>query len=210
MTRLAPRLAPRAALVRGAAIAGVAVVALAGCATAESDDAAPAPTSTAPAPTPDEPAPAVFTLPDDCAELIGPDLDAEYAANGVILFSDSDGNGIYEQEESVGQVGGDPFYCVYGQDGVDLSSFEFAAQALAEDGREQLLAELGALGLDESADGDRVIFSQEGDEGTLPAIVHIVLPDGWVTVNSTFGGPDRFAEATDWAEIAVEQLYPAP
>ncbi len=206
MTRSARRLAPRAALVT------VLAAALAGCSPAGGGDpeptTGPEPTASA-SPTPAA-APAIFTLPDDCDELIGPDLDAEFAANGVTLFSDSNGNGIYEQEGSVGQDGGEPFYCVYGQDGVDLSSFEFAAQALTNDAHEGVLAELGTRGLDESADGDRVIFSQEGDEGTLPAIVHIVLPDGWVTVNSTFGGPDRFAEVNDWAETAVEQLYPAP
>ncbi|GAB3133189.1 hypothetical protein [Marisediminicola antarctica] len=206
MTRLAPRLASRAALVT------VMVAALAGCTTAGSGEPEPTtdtePTASA-SPTPTT-APAAFTLPDDCSELVGPDLAAEYAANDVVLFSDSNGNGIYEQERSVGQDGGEPLYCVYGQDGVDLSSFEFAAQALTNDAHEGVLAELATRGLDESADGERVIFSQEGDEGTLPAIVHIVLPDGWVTVNSTFGGPDRFAEVNDWAETAVEQLYPAP
>ena len=204
MTRRAPRLAS------GAALVVVLIAALAGCSAADAGDPEPTtepePTASAsPAPTA---AAAPFTLPGDCSALIGPDLDAEYAENGVILFSDSSGNGIYEQEGSVGQASGDPLYCVYGQDGVDLSSFEFAAQALAEDAQEAVLAELAALGLDESADGNRVVFSQEGDEGTLPAIVHIVLPDGWVTVNSTFGGPDRFAEANDWAETALEQLYP--
>lgn len=196
------RLASRAALVT------VLVSALAGCAPAGEPEPTtePGPTASAsPAPTA---APASFTAPEDCAELVGPDLDAEFAANGVILFSDSNGNGIYEQEGSVGQASGDPLYCLYGQDGVDLSSFEFAAQGLTEEAQAEVLAELATLGLDESADGNRVIFSQEGDEGTRPAIVHVVLPDGWVTVNSTFGGPDRFADVNGWAEAAVEQLYP--
>lgn len=209
MNRLASRLASRAALVT------VIVAALAGCSPAGADEpeetAAPATTtptaSASPSPTP---VPAAFTAPDNCAELVGAGLDAEYAANGVVLFSDSSGNGIYAQEDSVGQLIGDPFYCVYGQDGVDLSSFEFAAQALTEGARAEVLTHLAGLGLDEAADGDRVAFRQQGDEGSLPAIVHIVLADGWVTVNSTFGGPDRFAEVNDWAETAVVALYPAP
>jgi len=206
MTRLAPHLASRASLVT------VLVAALAGCAvvgavepepTAEPEPAASAsPTPTA--------APASFTAPDTCAELVGPALDAEFSANGVDLFSGSDGTGIYTLEAPLGQDGGDPLYCLYGQDGVDLSTFEFAAQGLTNDAHEGVIAELATRGLDEQADGERVTFSQEGDEGSSPAIVHIVLPDGWVTVYSTFGGPDRFAEATGWAETARGQVYPAP
>lgn len=147
----------------------------------------------------------MFTAP-TCTELVGSELEQQLLADGNELFSDSNGGGT-SPSEPIGQDGGDPFACLYGKNLVDLSTFELSAQALDNDEHEGVLAELGTRGLTEQQDGERLLFTQQGDEGTEPAIVHLVYPDGWVTAYSTFGGADRLAEITGWAEIAASQVY---
>jgi hypothetical protein len=88
---------------------------------APSESGSPTP-SAAPAPAPD----ATFTPATSCTGMLGA-LETQLIAEGNVLFSSTDGGGIYFPIEST-QDGGDPFSCWYGKDGVDLSSFELASQ----------------------------------------------------------------------------------
>lgn len=159
--------------------------------------------SESPTPTPEA---GGVTVPTSCTELLGADLEADILSTGVVLFSSTDGTGLYAPIPST-QDGGDPFSCWYGKDGVDLSSFEFAAQPITStDEHEGIMAVLGAAGFTSSTDGDVVTFVQTGDEGSAPAIVHIVRPDGWFTVFSTFGGADRLAVMEGYLDRMVQHL----
>lgn len=163
----------------------------------ESPSASPTPTA----------AQAFFVAPASCTQLLGATLEANVIANGNVLFSGPGGTGIYPGS-SVGQDGGTPIACLYGKDMVDLSTFEFAAQGLTPEAHEGVLAVLKSRGMTETASGDTVTFTQTGDEGTTPAIIHILHPDSWVTVYSTLGGAARLAEITGWANTVVTQVYP--
>jgi hypothetical protein len=184
-------------------------VILAGCgpvvATPTPSPSASSEPEASPSPTP-TPEAGGFTAPTSCTELLGADLEADILATGVVLFSSTDGTGIYAPIAST-QDGGDPFSCWYGKDGVDLSSFEFAAQPITStDEHEGIVAVLGAAGFASSTDGDVVTFVQTGDEGTTPAIVHVVRPDSWFTVFSAFGGADRLAVMQGYLDRMVEHL----
>ncbi len=191
----------------GSLVAVALLASLTGCnPTSPAPTESPSPSaepSSAPSPTQ---APAVFVAPTSCTELLGATLEASVIAGGNVLFSGPGGTGIYPGS-STGQDGGNPLSCGYGKDMVDLSTFEFAAQGLTQDAHEGVLAELGTRGMSESVVGNTVTFTQTGDEGTTPAIIHILNPDSWVTVYSTFGGAPRLAEITGWANTVVAELY---
>lgn len=157
-----------------------------------------------PSASPEEPS---FTVPTSCTELVSVELENEILATGAVLFSSSDGSGIYYPIAST-QDGGDPFSCWYGKDGVDLSSVEFAAQPISStDEHEGIMAVLNSGGFDVELNGDVVTFVQVGDEGTTPAIVHIVQPDSWITGYSSFGGADRANGLRATLELIAAHLY---
>lgn len=194
------------------AMAMTLVAALAACGPAEpepsptSTDAAPSPSATpsaAPAPAPD-PA-ATFTPATSCTGMLGP-LETQLIAEGNVLFSSTDGGGIYFPIEST-QDGGDPFSCWYGKDGVDLSSFELASQPVDQAEHEGIVAVLGGMGFEVSVDGDVATYVQVGDEGTTPAIIHVLRPDSWLTAYGTFGGADRVTVLTGYLDQVAAQLY---
>jgi hypothetical protein len=65
-------------------------------------------------------------------------------------------------------------------------------------------------GFDAVTVGETVTFTQVGDEGTTPAIVHVLRPDSWITGYRTFGGADSVAQINDWLAVVAAQVYPAP
>jgi hypothetical protein len=148
---------------------------------------------------------AVFTAATSCTGMLGP-LETTLIAEGYTLFSSSDGGGIYFPIEPT-QDGGDPFSCWYGKDGVDLSSFELASQAVDQAQHEGIAAVLGGGGFTVTTDGDVVTYVQAGDEGSTPAIVHVLRPDSWLTAFSTFGGADQVTVLTGYLDQVAAQLY---
>ncbi len=194
-------------------ICAVTLAALVGCTPVATDVASPpsgTPTESVVTPQPTtspSPDPAVsFIVPTSCEAMVGPELGAEFSAAGIALFSGTGGEGIYYPIDS-NQSGGDPFSCWYGKDGVDLSTFELAAQLVDQAEHEGIVAVLGGGGFDETIDGDVVTWVQVGDEGTNPAIVHVVRPDSWLTAYSTFGGDDRVTLMLSYLDLVAEQLY---
>ena len=183
---------------------------LAGCAP-EPPAASPSPSTSAsvePSASPSETEePAVYIAPTSCTGLLGAQLESAVLATGAVLFSGPGGSGIYPGP-SIGQDGGSPISCLYGKDMVDLSTFEFAAQGLTQDAHEGVLAELQTRGMTETTTGTTVVFTQEGTEGTEPAIIHILNPDSWVTVYSTFGGAASLQKISGWADTVIAQVYP--
>jgi len=200
--------AQRALLAAAAGI--IALATLSGCApedpkptgtktSAPSESASPTPTAAA------EP---VFVKPTSCTGLLGAKLENELLATGDVLFSSPDGTGIYPGTPS--NQAGTPFSCWYGRDMVDLSTYEIAAQPLTQQNHEGTLAGLQGEGFTETAVGDVVTFSTAGDEGTEPAVLHELHPDGWITIYSTFGGDDRLATMKLWLADVRAQVYPTP
>lgn len=195
---------PRA-LALSAALVSVALASTACTPTPPAPSASPSASSSASASA--SPAPAGFATPTSCTAMLGA-LEAQFLADGNVLFSDPTGAGI-APTAPIGQDGGTPFACLYGMDGVDFSTFELSAQSLTPDAHEGTLAELQTRALVQADEQGRTVFSQEGTEGSDPAIVHLLYPEGWITVDSTFGGAARLAEITGWAD-AVAAILTAP
>jgi hypothetical protein len=199
--------AQRALLAAAAGI--VALLGLAGCAPEDQAPTAAASPEASESPTPTETtAVAEFVAPTTCTGLLGPKLENELLATGDVLFSAPDDSGLYPGTPS--NQAGVPFSCWYGRDMIDLSTYEIAAQKLIPENHEGTLAALQSEGFTETAEGDVVTFSRAGDEGTQPAILHELHPDGWITIYSTFGGDDRLATMRLWLDDIRKQLYPAP
>lgn len=191
--------------------AAVVALTLSGCGTGST----PAPSSSGsgqPEASEGPSSPTSFTPPSTCTELLGAELEAQFFAEGNVLFSDTTGAGLYPSD-SIGQDGGDTFACLYGQDLVDYSTFEVSAQAVDEQEHEGILAELQSRGYVQDEEADRTVFTQVGFEGTRDdpnldaAIVHLLYPDGWITAYSTFGGEARLTEILGWADIVAAQRY---
>ncbi|CAN5256794.1 hypothetical protein BH09ACT3_BH09ACT3_08140 [soil metagenome] len=198
--------AQRALLAAAAGI--VALTALAAC-TPDAPKATESTTS-APVETPSPTAAAepVFVEPTSCTTLLGAALETELLATGDVLFSAPDGSGLYPG--TVSNQAGTPFSCWYGRDLVDLSSYEIAAQPLTQSSHEGTLAGLQSEGFTETATGDVVLFTSTGDEGTEPAVLHELHPDGWITIYSAFGGEDRLTTMKAWLDEIRAQVYPSP
>lgn len=190
----------------------VAVPVLAGC-TPTAPAPSPTPTESAVAsatPTP-EPAPEpVFVAPTTCAELIGPDLEAQFAAENIVIFDSSSGEGIYAGggDRIIAQDGGDPFWCIFGKDMVDLSSFQLVAQPVSsEDEHEGIVAVLGSQSFSQSINGSTVTFSDPGtDTDPLPAVIHQLELDRWLTAYAGFGGYRQLETMTGYLAAMAEHL----
>ena len=189
-----------------------AVPLLAGCTPTEPTPSASPTTAASPSssaePTP-EPEP-VFVAPTTCAELIGPDLAAQFAADNIVVFDSSSGEGIYAGggDRVIAQDGGDPFWCIFGKDMVDLSSFQLVAQPVSsEDEHEGIVAVLGSQNFTQSLNGSTVTFSDPGtDTDPLPAVIHQLEQDRWLTAYAGFGGDRQLETMTGYLEAMAAHL----
>jgi hypothetical protein len=164
--------------------------------------------SATPTPTPTStPEPAVFVAPANCEQMLGAALIAQITSDGHELFSSSDGTGIYYPHESHQQGG---FQCQYGQNMVDLSTFELDAQGLTQQAHEGAISILDAGGYTKTVEGDVVTYAQVGDEMGTQTYLHVVRPDSWITGWSSFGGDTPFAKISSYVATVGQQLYPTP
>lgn len=195
--------------------AGICVALLVGCTPkVEQPQTAPTPSATA-TPTPSaaaEPEPAAgpaFVAPADCSALIGPTLAADFAAKNIVLFDSTIGGGIYTGvgDHAPLQTGGATFYCLFGQDMVDLSSFQLEAQPLSESAHEGVIAVLDTAGLVKTVDGDVVTFTQVGDDKGTPTLIQVLRPDSWMTAWSAFGGDRQVTLLTGYLNEMAVQNY---
>jgi len=195
------------------AVGGLAIAALVGCTPPVPEPTlAPSPSasSASPTPTPD-PVP-VFTTPTTCAELIGPELGAQFAADNIVLFDSTNGEGIYANGFTLIQDGGDPFACLFGEDMVDLSSFQLEVQPVSSQSEhEGIIAVLGSQGFTQSLDGNTVTFTQIGNEmSTEPAIIHVLRLDSWMTASANFGGQLQADRLAGYLDAVAAHLYTTP
>ncbi len=175
-----------------------------------SEGASPTPTGGATAE-----ATARFTLPASCGDLIGADLEADFLAGGSQLLTDQDGSGYSPSLGGVvvsTQKSGTPFSCWYIGDTFE-SAFEIAVQGQTQAAYDDTLAALELDGSVETTDGDVVTFTDigtftdMGDPGNRAATVHVLRPDGWITIASITTGADRIAQINEWLSIVTARVY---
>ncbi|MDH6182585.1 hypothetical protein M2152_002767 [Microbacteriaceae bacterium SG_E_30_P1] len=186
-------------IARGRALMAVAmVVSLAACTPADAETD-PAPAAPVIAGTPAAP---VFTPVSTCSELLGPVLEAEILGGGYVLFSSTPGAGIHYPISST-QTTGSPLSCWYGVDGLDLSTFEIAAQLI----RDRVSVESALAGFVSSGDETVTTWVKEGSPGGEPAVVHVVRDDSWLTAFSAYGGAEQVATMTRYLTTVAENVY---
>ncbi len=196
-------------------VAGVLLAGLVGCApTTPVATSSPSESSSTPSASPTPTAP-VFVQPADCAALIGPTLEAEFAGKDITLFYSSAGDGDFDgQGETIvpTQDLGTPFWCLYGQQYVDGSTFEFDVQPLDAALRATVIAELDATGWPVTTVDGVSTYSLLGTEnGEYDAnYISVVHPDAWITARSTFGGQTSYDLLAGRLAVVTANVYPAP
>ena len=195
-------------------VAVVPVIAVLGLALTACGGQAP-PTPTAPptdaasgAPTPSEaPADQVFTLPDDCTQLLPESRQQAFADQGLTLLGGPGGK--YEQyyadptpEEEAGGIS-----CIWGDEDVPQSIVTVSVAPLSTGTRGATVDSLLAQGLNEAVIDDGISYAQIGDEVSAPAVLNILRDDSWISVIEALGGEAFFDEAVQLAGEAASQVY---
>lgn len=195
-----------------AAAASVLLVALAACAPEEPAPAEPvAEPTTAPEPTPEpsepsaEPSPEpelVFTQPADCTAILPDTRVGTLEAQGLTLLG---GPGSLYGDEYFGDqtpeqlIGG--MSCVWGQEGVDLSTILFSVAPLNDVSRESTINDLVAQGyVPFEREDSSLAFGVLGEEGVGPAIYNLITDDAWFSVLNSLGGQTGFDESVLFTE----------
>lgn len=174
---------------------------------AEPETPQPEPTiveSTEPAPQPE-----FFTMPADCTTILPQSRLDAFAEQNLELLGGP--GGVYGDEyffdPTPEQLAGG-ISCVYAEDGVDLSSLLISVAPITAANRAGIVNDLTAQGLNEATTDDgAVTYSQQGDEGVVPAIYNVITDDSWISVISTFGGEVFYEEAVTLATEVAGEVY---
>lgn len=201
----AVRFLPMRARTLPSVLALAVVVAIAGCAekqptAAEQPSASP---SASPSPTA-EAAPTSFTQPTTCATALPTARIARLEGDrGLVLLGGPDGRYGLEYaldpspEERAGGI-----TCIWGDGVTDVSAVTVSIAPVTPASRAPIVAQLIDQGLNETVEGDAVVYWQQGDTDEQPAIVNVVRDDSWISVIQTVGGPDAYDEALVLADEA--------
>ncbi|HET8957039.1 MAG TPA: hypothetical protein VFM95_01145 [Microcella sp.] len=194
------------------AAASVLLLALAACAPDEPAPTEPVAEPTAeptPSPEPSEPSPTpspepelVFTMPADCTVILPVDRVGTLEAQGLTLLG---GPGSLYGDEYFGDqtpeqlIGG--MSCVWGQEGVDLSTILFSVAPLNAASRESTINDLVAQGyVPFEREDSSLAFGVLGEEGIGPAIYNLITDDAWFSVLNSLGGQTGFDESVLFTE----------
>ena len=169
----------------------------------------PEPTPTAVETTEPEPEPVFFTMPADCTTILPQSRLDAFAEQNLELLGGP--GGVYGDEyffdPTPEQLAGG-ISCVYAEDGVDLSSLLISVAPITAANRAGIVNDLTAQGLNEATTDDGAItYSQQGDEGVVPAIYNVITDDSWISVISTFGGEVFYEEAVTLATEVAGEVY---
>ncbi len=169
----------------------------------------PEPTPTAVETTEPEPEPVFFTMPADCTTILPQSRLDAFAEQNLELLGGP--GGVYGDEyffdPTPEQLAGG-ISCVYAEDGVDLSSLLISVAPITAANRADIVNDLTAQGLNEATTDDGAItYSQQGDEGVVPAIYNVITDDSWISVISTFGGEVFYEEAVTLATEVAGEVY---
>lgn len=197
-------------------LVGTVALALVGGLTACAPETEPAAEPEVPSPTPTavetaepEPEPLVFTMPDDCTTILPASRLDNFAEQNLSLLGGP--GGLYGQEyffdPTPEQLAGG-ISCVFAEEGVDLSSLLISVAPISAANRAAIINDLTAQGLNEATTEEgAVTYSQQGDEGVVPAIHNLITQSSWISVISTFGGPIFYEEAVTIAGEVTGEVY---
>lgn len=192
----------RASRLVAALTGGLLAVGLGACAAEpiEAPEPIAAPT-TAPEPEPatePEPEPElVFAMPTDCTEILPTARVASLEAQNLQLLGGPGsiyGDDFFFDETPEQLVGG--ISCVWGQEGVDLSTILLSVAPLNAATRAQTIDDLIAQGyIAYDRDDSSLAYGLIGDAGGPPAIYNLITNDAWFSMLNSLGGRAGFDES---------------
>jgi hypothetical protein len=196
-------------------VTAAAIVLLAACVppTASGDEtpsADPDPTPTATSTNPSTSVP-VFAQPRDCVDILTPETQAAFEADGLELLGGPGGTygGEYFPEETAEeQVGG--ITCVWGDEDVLSTTVVISVAPVSSATRSGIVSDLIAQGLIESQIDGAITYAQIGDETSSQAMLNVIRSDSWISVIEAVGGEDRFQRATELVDEVTGLVYVAP
>ncbi len=196
----------RASRLVSALAAGLLAVGLGACADQPAEAPEPiAEPTTAPEPEPTtepepepEPEPElVFTMPTDCTEILPAARVASLEAQNLQLLGGPGsiyGDDFFFDETPEQLVGG--ISCVWGQEGVDLSTILLSVAPLNAATRAQTIDDLIAQGyIAYDRDDSSLAYGLIGDAGGPPAIYNLITNDAWFSMLNSLGGQAGFDES---------------
>lgn len=160
----------------------------------------PEPSESSPEPSPEPEL--VFTMPTDCTVILPADRVGTLEAQGLTLLG---GPGSLYGDEYFGDqtpeqlIGG--MSCVWGQEGVDLSTILFSVAPFNAVSRESTINDLVAQGyVPFEREDSSLAFGVLGEEGIGPAIYNLITDDAWFSVLNSLGGQTGFDESVLFTE----------
>jgi hypothetical protein len=150
-----------------------------------------------PEPEPEPEPELIFTMPSDCTELLPANRVVSLEAQGLQLLGGPGslyGDEFFFDQTPEQLVGG--ITCVWGKEGVDMSTILLSVAPLNAATRAQTLQELAAQGyVPFDREDSSLAYGQLGEQGLAPAIYNLVTDDAWFSMLNALGGPAGFDEA---------------
>jgi len=196
-------------------VTAVAVTLLAGCvpSTASGDGTPSAEPSSTPSATSTSPSTSVpvFEQPDDCVDILTPETQAAFEADGLDLLGGPGGTygGEYFPEETAEEEAGG-ITCVWGDEDVLATTVVISVAPVTTATRTGIVSDLIARGLIESQIEGALTYAQIGDETSTQATLNVIRPDSWISVIEAVGGEDRFQRATELVDEDTSLVYVDP
>ncbi|RZT59262.1 hypothetical protein EV140_1866 [Microcella alkaliphila] len=153
--------------------------------------------ATEPEPEPEPEPELVFAMPTDCTEILPTARVASLEAQNLQLLGGPGsiyGDDFFFDETPEQLVGG--ISCVWGQEGVDLSTILLSVAPLNAATRAQTIDDLIAQGyIAYDRDDSSLAYGLIGDAGGPPAIYNLITNDAWFSMLNSLGGRAGFDES---------------
>ena len=168
----------------------------------------PTPSGSAATPGPGVP---VFEMPEKCVDILTPETQSAFAADGLDLLGGP--GGLYGEnyfgdptpEERAGGI-----TCVWGDEEVTATTVIVSVAPITTATRSGIVNALISNGLVESQVEGGLTYARIGDDVSAPAELHVIRTESWISVIEAVGGEDRFQQATELVDEVTEQVYVEP
>jgi hypothetical protein len=153
----------------------------------------------------------VFEQPENCVDILTPERQAAFEADGLDLLGGPGGTygGEYFAEDTAEERAGG-ITCVWGDEAVLATTVVISAAPVTTATRSGIVSDLIAQGLIESQIDGALTYAQIGDSTSTQATLNVIRTDSWISVIEAVGGEERFQRATELVDEVTELVYVEP